>query len=122
MKIKQEWIDEIVDKIFNMNPFDFDFEKTPTKEDLFQEIETWIFSPFNAKWEIPVGVDDYFKEFFINITLAQLNPYMHPLTCGVDSNHKDLFPRITYTKECLLVCADCGYVQKFNTNYLFGKE
>ncbi len=44
------------------------------------------------------------------ITRHQLNPLVHPLTCGHDSKHAPLFP-IVEDGAVVLRCTDCGYGQ-----------
>ena len=47
----------------------------------------------------------------------QRNEKVHPLTCGVDSNHTPLRPVIDIALErVILVCEDCGYMQKWSIN------
>lgn len=41
----------------------------------------------------------------------QLDPNLHPLTCGVDSNHRPLVPAMTTKGHVVLRCADCSYMQ-----------
>jgi hypothetical protein len=38
-------------------------------------------------------------------------PFVPSLTCGVDSGHRDLVGR-EMDGEVMLICPDCGYVQK----------
>jgi len=44
----------------------------------------------------------------------QSNPKMHPLTCGVKSSHKPLYPYPTEDGWIVLKCGelDCDYIQK----------
>lgn len=41
--------------------------------------------------------------------------FVHPLTCGNDSDHRPLEPRIS-EGYALLECKDCGYVQTMITD------
>lgn len=71
----------------------------------------YVSSDYNNKWHIPKDTEETFKEFFYNIVKTQCNPYFHPLTCGVDSNHELLVPRMDYQGNKYLICPTCGYVQ-----------
>jgi hypothetical protein len=44
-----------------------------------------------------------------DIRSYQTCEYVHPLTCGTDSNHQPLVPFI-YEAEVKLLCVDCGDV------------
>ncbi len=53
----------------------------------------------------------------------QQNPYVHPLTCGNSSLHRELVPQIVPSmliayvhplavlRDLVLVCPDCDYIQ-----------
>jgi len=43
----------------------------------------------------------------------QKNPVFHPLTCGINSGHKLLEPKIIDENKVILFCRDCNYVQEF---------
>lgn len=56
--------------------------------------------------------------------------FVHPLTCGNDSNHgllvskhinaEDVYGECTYEKDwIILTCPDCDYVQNFIPEYIF---
>lgn len=52
-----------------------------------------------------------FDNFYNLVKKHQSNKFVHPLTCGVDSNHENLVARITTSGIMVLVCPTCGYVQ-----------
>ncbi len=49
------------------------------------------------------------------INSYQANPYVHPMTCGKDSNHRPLVAHAEWTAaqtyKVTLHCLDCDYVQ-----------
>lgn len=48
----------------------------------------------------------------LNAVVAwQVNPLVHPLTCGVDSTHNNLWPILDKMGNVNLLC-ECGYLQK----------
>lgn len=70
--------------------------------------------PFNKEYTAYLTLEEYekFKNFAVNILAHQSSVSVHPLTCGVDSNHELLVPRITLTDNLhVIVCPTCGYVQ-----------
>ena len=38
--------------------------------------------------------------------------FVHPLTCGADSSHMPLLPRVIKHNKIVLVCPTCGYMQQ----------
>ena len=58
------------------------------------------------------------KEIIEKIKKWQNCSFLHPLTCGNDSNHKILIPKETNDKV-ILICEDCDYTQKFIPNAIF---
>lgn len=51
----------------------------------------------------------------------QADPYVHPLTCGWDSqNHRPLRPRRD-GDQVVLVCEDCDYVQRWVPAVVLGR-
>jgi hypothetical protein len=125
MNIPKEWIEDIQSILFKHLPmFDIhlyhkskfnleEYNDEYIKKEINKSIHWWLILPFNENWQIPKGQEDNFKDFFIRIASHQLMKNMHPLTCGVNSNHDSLFPRINSNGDCLLVCSDCGYIQKY---------
>jgi hypothetical protein len=70
--------------------------------------------PCNEAFRAYLTLEDYesFKKFCADIFAHQGSIAVHPLTCGVDSNHELLVPRlIFYENKHVLVCPTCGYVQ-----------
>ena len=51
------------------------------------------------------------------INSFQTNPFVHPLTCGVNSLHENLVP-ITINDEVVLICPDCDYTQPLQDDFL----
>lgn len=72
-----------------------------------------IVNDFNRKFELDKNskFKEKFDKFCDQIFEQQTNCSVHPLTCGVDSSHLNLVPRITTKGILVLVCPTCGYVQ-----------
>jgi len=51
------------------------------------------------------------------LTSYQDNPMVHPLTCGVDSNHQNLIPK-EENNEVILMCLDCNYIQSLDDQFI----
>ena len=51
------------------------------------------------------------KEIIKRIDKWQKCKYLHPLTCGTDSNHK-ILKAIEKNKKVILFCEDCDYKQE----------
>jgi len=51
------------------------------------------------------------------LTSYQKNPMVHPLTCGFNSNHRNLVP-IEEDDEVILKCLDCEYTQLLDDEFL----
>ena len=52
------------------------------------------------------------------IASFQDNPFVHPLTCGVDSLHQNLVPVDCGDDEVILKCLDCGYKQHIDDEFI----
>lgn len=50
-------------------------------------------------------------QLIVAIAAYQQNPHVHPLTCGVDSNHNLLVPEYLDEINITLRCPDCSYQQ-----------
>lgn len=50
------------------------------------------------------------EELIKRIKGWQSNPYVHPLTCGVDSRH-EVLDAVEKDGEVILSCPTCGWVQ-----------
>jgi hypothetical protein len=107
LKIPQEWIEEALQLICNK---EIPISLRPSMTRIEKEIDNYINSDFNEKWNSPLN--DNFKGFFISIIVSQCHPYAHGLTCGVDSAHSALVPRITSNGKTYLVCPTCGFIQE----------
>jgi hypothetical protein len=83
-----------------------------TDEQIRNEVIDYLNNSFNNKWNNG-GLKDKagFEKFCIFIASHQCNHRIHPLTCGVDSNHALLMPRQNYDGKNYLVCPTCGYIQ-----------
>jgi len=69
----------------------------------------------NKKYRLYLPIKDYeaFRVFSISLMAHQASRAIHPLTCGVDSNHELLVPRMTLSDHMhVYVCPTCGYVQE----------
>lgn len=51
------------------------------------------------------------------LTSYQQNKMVHPLTCGINSNHQNLIP-IEENDEVILRCLDCSYTQLLNDEFI----
>lgn len=112
MKLPQEWIEEIVNKLKdNKRLFKAfgNYRDIPDSE-YYEAVQKYLDMPFNKEWECNPDRIDMFKDFCISIITHQCMSNMHPLTCC--SDHEILVPRIDFTGECYLVCPTCGYIQK----------
>lgn len=83
-----------------------------------------IKNEFNKKFEVPHGIKkdkkDKFEKFCDQIFETQSNSRCYGFSCGVDSEHLALVPRITTSGVCVLVCPTCGYVQ--DTMWFFDQK
>jgi hypothetical protein len=135
MKVPAEWLETLKTLLFDdlrMTHFGWyhrfragTLNEDGIKELISNKVEEYMNHPFNTKWEIPnyEGYLEKFKGTFIGIAKHQLSKNMHPLTCGSDSNHQNLFPRISIDGHCIIVCADCGYVQPVEgLGFIVGKH
>lgn len=105
MEIPQSWIDEILSKL------DSNILIRPAARRIEKELIEYINLPINKSWDIPIGQKSDFKKFFIDTICSQINPFTHGLTCGINSEHALLVPRIHYDNRGYLVCPTCGYIQ-----------
>ena len=73
--------------------------------------------PFNKDFSAYLTLEQYekFKSFVVGILSHQTSSRVHPLTCGVNSSHEILVPRITIDNSHVLVCPTCGYVQPMSS-------
>jgi hypothetical protein len=108
MKIPQEWIDEASKRI---SEHQLPINERPSLFRVEKEIDDYINSDFNKNWTLNPYLYDAFKSYFIGAIVNNCNPMSHGLTCGVDSNHAALVPRITSLGAIYLVCPTCGYIQ-----------
>jgi hypothetical protein len=109
MKIPKEWIEEALQKICNK---EIPISLRPSITRIEKEIDNYLNSDFNSNWEvIDANTIDYFKQFIIQVIVSQCHPYSHSLTCGINSEHASLVPRITKSGVLYLVCPSCGYIQ-----------
>lgn len=90
------------------------------KSNIRGEIDIFFSSPFNKSWICPINQVEKFIPFAIQIISHQLDISYHPLTCGVDSGHKNLVPRITYEGNFFIICPTCGYIQSEGFAYVVG--
>lgn len=83
-----------------------------------------IVNEFNKRYIPPKTKTkvEVFEKFCNEIFTIQAtpHPYSQHLTCGVDSEHACLVPRITTGGVCVLVCPTCGYVQ--DTMWFFDQK
>ena len=55
------------------------------------------------------------------LTSYQSNPMVHPLTCGVNSNHQNLIPieeNDNENSKVILKCLDCDYTQSLDDEFI----
>ena len=105
MKIPEEWLSKIYEDISGWAPH----ISPKGVEDI---VKDYLNSRFNDNWNILPRQYVTFEKFFISVVAHQCNVNVHQLTCGVDSMHQALQPRITrYDDKCYLICPTCGYVQ-----------
>lgn len=105
--------DEIVDAIFN-NILNNRFSEilSVSDDDIKVSIESYVYNDFNMKYKVSPKYTEKYNGLLISVASHQCNHQIHPLTCGVDSNHELLCPRITYNGSYMLVCPTCGYIQE----------
>jgi len=58
------------------------------------------------------------QEIIEKIKKWQNNEFLHPLTCGNNSNHKILIPK-EIDNKVILICEDCDYTQTFIPKAVF---
>lgn len=108
MKIPQEWVDEALKQITEKQ---LPIESRPSMFRVEKEIDAYINSDFNKNWNLEPYFHEAFRSYFIGAIVSNCNPYSHGLTCGVDSDHLALVPRITKMGAVYFVCPTCGYIQ-----------
>jgi hypothetical protein len=113
MQVSQSWIDQIVELIKSKSHI---FAKK-SDEHIRTLVEKWFLLPYNVSYTLSCDQYDKFQYFLINVVAHQLNNSVHPLTCGVDSSHALLVPRIDYNNNNYLICPTCCYIQ--TTAYLY---
>lgn len=109
--VPEEWFVIAAKTLFDKNK-----EKTFYSHDLTTYTENvleYIKSDFNSNWWLDrKHVDnESIKSFILGIIIHQCDPFIHPLTCGVDSGHDLLVPRVDCNGNKYLICPSCGYVQ-----------
>lgn len=112
MKIPQDIKDTIVSNIKDGHPFGFvSFLNKPEKA-IRKALDDYLAIPFNEAYEPPNFHQKEFLNYFVYVATHQINSAVHPLTCGTDSSHEILVPRMDYQGNGYLVCPTCGYVQQ----------
>ena len=106
MKIPREWTSEICNKLIEQ----IVIEK-PEVFVIVATVDNYVNSQFNLAWTFSETQSQEFKKFFIATVVHQCNPWTHGLTCGIDSEHALLVPRIDSENKCYLICPSCGWVQ-----------
>jgi Fe2+ or Zn2+ uptake regulation protein len=51
------------------------------------------------------------------LTSYQDNQFVHPLTCGNNSNHQNLVP-VEENDKVILKCLDCNYIQELSDDFI----
>lgn len=67
--------------------------------------------PFNQSYLENTTMTFEELDVFINYLVYQSDFTKHPLTCGRNSEHQLLMPRMDHNKEKYLICPTCGYIQ-----------
>jgi len=57
-------------------------------------------------------------QLFKKIKLYQKDIHSHPLTCGNNSMHENLIPKIM-GDDVILLCTECDYIQTHIPDFLF---
>lgn len=105
MNIPEDWLEEIYAKVGRSRCL-------PSRnEEVRSSIKNIIDMQLNKGWVLQPSLHRYFKDFFIKIISHQTNPFTHMLTCGVNSKHSLLLPRISDNHTLYLVCPTCGWIQ-----------
>jgi uncharacterized Zn-finger protein len=112
MKIPQDAKDTIVSNIKKGHPFGFVSFLSRSEKEIGKSLDDYINIPFNVAYEPPGIFKKEFLEYFIYVANHQVNSAVHPLTCGTNSNHELLVPRLDYQGNGYLICPTCGYVQQ----------
>jgi len=108
MKIPHEWVSEICNNLIRLN------RMFPSDDTDYETIfSLYWHTDFNNAWDIKQDprLIEIFKPFFIRIAIQQCNYSTHQFTCGIDSGHAFLVPRITPNGTRYLVCPICGYAE-----------
>lgn len=104
MNIPNEWIEEIYENVARSSCL-------PSRnEDIRMRVDEIIDMYPNREWVLRLDQQEEFKNFFIKIISHQANPFRHSLTCGVNSEHSLLLPRIFNHTLCL-ICPTCLCIQ-----------
>ncbi len=72
-------------------------------------LKKYIEMPFNAL-HMCGKTDKNLEDLLIGYAATQCNNNQHPMTCGVNSQHELLVPRLSGS-NVFLVCPTCGYLQ-----------
>jgi hypothetical protein len=106
-------IDEMVEKAFERMSSEDNFNalcKLRTggyNENIKKYIKEYLEMSFNSK---NTSADKNLEDLLITYAARQCSPHMHPMTCGVNSQHDLLVPRLV-GHDVYLVCPTCGYLQ-----------
>ena len=106
MKIPEEWLSEIYNNLLERSIIE-----RPCLSRIESDVIDHLNSQINIAWSFSESQAKEFKNFFISTIISQCNPWTHGLTCGIDSNHALLVPRIDSQNKCYLLCPSCGWVQ-----------
>lgn len=104
----------IINDVMNMFESDPFYSRLAFTKDKCAYDMTAFDYEFTRTYTVALDVEAYasFKNFCVSIMTHQGSMNVHPLTCGVNSNHALLVPRIILPEAThILVCPTCGYVQ-----------
>lgn len=71
-----------------------------------------LMHPFNQSYLKNTILSFELLDFLVNLFISQGDYSKHGLTCGVNSSHDILMPRIDSSGNKYLICPTCGYIQK----------
>lgn len=106
-------IDEMVEKAFERMLSDpgvvalWQIKTAGYDERIKGHIREYLDMPFNKDH---TKVDKNQEDLLITYAARQCRPDCHPMTCGVNSQHHLLVPRLI-GHDVYLVCPTCGYLQ-----------